>query len=109
MSSQLQDALGMFAFLAIELSVLFIGISLLVGVLQRHIPPSKVEALLTSSGKRGYFLAAGLGVWGATEQKVHLSPAPARKPLWRLVSSGVIFRRRLHQLIECSGCCAASS
>ena len=36
--------------LAIELSVLFIGISLLVGVLQRHIPPSKVEALLTSSG-----------------------------------------------------------
>lgn len=45
MSSQLQDALGMFAFLAIELSVLFIGISLLVGVLQRHIPPSKVEAL----------------------------------------------------------------
>ena len=48
MSSQLQDALGMFAFLAIELSVLFIGISLLVGVLQRHIPPSKVEALLTA-------------------------------------------------------------
>ena len=36
MSSQLQDALGMFAFLAIELSVLFIGISLLVGVLQRQ-------------------------------------------------------------------------
>ena len=31
---------------------------------------------------------AGTGVWGATEQKVHLSPAPARKPLWRLVSSG---------------------
>ncbi|WP_020190087.1 hypothetical protein [Pseudomonas putida] len=30
----------------------------------------------------------GKGVWGATEQKVHLSPAPARKPLWRLVSSG---------------------
>ncbi|WP_311953054.1 permease [Halomonas garicola] len=61
MSPQLQDALSMFAFLAIELSVLFIGISLLVGVLQRHIPPSKVETLLTSSGKRGYFLAAGLG------------------------------------------------
>ncbi|HCA6416537.1 TPA: transposase [Pseudomonas aeruginosa] len=31
---------------------------------------------------------AFFGVWGATEQKVHLSPAPARKPLWRLVSSG---------------------
>lgn len=37
MSSQLQDALGMFAFLAIELSVLFIGISLLVGVLQGRV------------------------------------------------------------------------
>ncbi|TPG85991.1 hypothetical protein EAH72_34715 [Pseudomonas caspiana] len=28
------------------------------------------------------------GVWGATGQKVHLIPAPARKPLCRLVSSG---------------------
>ncbi|MBZ0334045.1 permease [Marinobacter sp. AL4B] len=61
MSPQLQDTLGMFAFLAVELSILFIGISLLVGVLQRHIPPSKVEALLSSKGSRGYFLAAGLG------------------------------------------------
>ncbi|MDZ7803298.1 permease [Thiohalophilus sp.] len=61
MSPQLQDTLSMFAFLAVELSVLFIGISLLVGVLQRHIPPSKVEALLSSNQRRGYFLAAGLG------------------------------------------------
>ncbi|MCK0745892.1 permease [Chromohalobacter nigrandesensis] len=61
MSPQLQDTLGMFAFLAVELSVLFIGISLLVGVLQRHIPPSKVEALLSSNRRRGYFLAAALG------------------------------------------------
>ncbi|MDZ7769228.1 MAG: permease [Woeseiaceae bacterium] len=51
----------MFGFLAVELSVLFIGISLLVGVLQRHIPPSKVEALLSSNRRRGYFLAAALG------------------------------------------------
>lgn len=61
MSQQLHDALNMFAFLAVELSALFIGISLLVGALQRHIPPSKVEALLSSSRSRGYFLAAGLG------------------------------------------------
>lgn len=61
MSSQMQDALGMFVFLAVELSALFIGISLLVGVLQRHVPPSRVEALLSSNGSRGYFLAAGLG------------------------------------------------
>lgn len=61
MSPQLQDTLGMFAFLAVELSVLFIGISMLVGVIQRHIPPSKVEFLLSSNRRRGYFLAAGLG------------------------------------------------
>ncbi|MCX2794095.1 permease [Microbulbifer thermotolerans] len=61
MSPQLQDTLGMFAFLAVELSTLFIGISLLVGMLQRHIPPSKVEALLSASRRRSYFLAAGLG------------------------------------------------
>lgn len=61
MSAQLQDTLGMFAFLAVELSILFLGISLLVGVLQRHIPPSKVESLLRSNQRRGYFLAAALG------------------------------------------------
>ncbi|CAM3836386.1 permease [Xenorhabdus thuongxuanensis] len=61
MSSQLQETLNMFAFLAIELSALFIGISLLVGILQRHIPPSRVEALLSANRKRGYFLAAALG------------------------------------------------
>ncbi|MGE6607314.1 permease [Halomonas sp. NPDC076908] len=61
MTAQLQDTLGMFAFLAVELSVLFLGISLLVGVLQRHIPASKVEALLSSQRRAGYFLAVGLG------------------------------------------------
>ncbi|HSH47627.1 MAG TPA: permease [Halomonas sp.] len=61
MPSQLQGALSMFAFLAVELSALFLGISLLVGALQRHIPPSRVEALLSSGRSRGYFLAAGLG------------------------------------------------
>ncbi|TKD46001.1 hypothetical protein FCG41_02975 [Azotobacter chroococcum] len=40
------------------------------------------------------------GVWGATEQKVHLSPVPARKPLWRRKTTvlpsqarGVVFAR----------------
>ncbi|MDC9580215.1 permease [Xenorhabdus sp. PR6a] len=61
MSSQLQETFNMFIFLAVELSALFIGISLLVGILQRHIPLSKVEALLSANRKRGYFLAAALG------------------------------------------------
>ncbi|MCK9237911.1 MAG: permease [Thiopseudomonas sp.] len=61
MSSQLLDTLYMFAFLAVELSVLFLGISLLVAALQRHIPPAKVEAMLSSARKSSYFLAAALG------------------------------------------------
>lgn len=61
MPVQLQDTLGMFAFLAVELSVLYILISLLVGVLQRHIPPAKIEALLSANRSSSYFLAAGLG------------------------------------------------
>ena len=61
MSAQLQDTLFMFALLAAELSVLFIGISILVGALQRHIPPSRLETLLSDSGGRGYVIAAGLG------------------------------------------------
>ncbi|MDX8000410.1 permease [Xenorhabdus sp. Reich] len=61
MSSQLQETLNMFVFLAIELSALFIGVSLLIGIFQRHVPPSKVEALLSANRKRGYFLAAAFG------------------------------------------------
>ncbi|MCL1076339.1 permease [Shewanella dokdonensis] len=61
MSPQLQDTLSMFTFLVVELSTLFIGISLLVGILQRHIPSSKVEVLLSSNKIRSYFLAVGLG------------------------------------------------
>jgi len=61
MTPQLHDTLGMFAVLAVELSALFIGISLLVGILQRHIPAAKVQALLSSNRSRGYFLAAVLG------------------------------------------------
>ncbi|WP_343561539.1 permease [Kiloniella sp. b19] len=61
MPEQLQDTLGMFAFLAVELSVLFLGISYLVGILQRHIPASTIERLLSSGRRRGYFFAAALG------------------------------------------------
>lgn len=61
MAIQLQSTLNMFVFLAVELSVLFIGISLLVGVLQRHIPIGKIESLLSSNRRSSYFLAAGLG------------------------------------------------
>ena len=61
MSAELQDVAGMFALLAVELSALFLLISLLVGVLQRHVPPARIEALLSAGRFRSYFLAAGLG------------------------------------------------
>lgn len=57
-----------------------------------YIPPPMVSYASRTGTRRNLAAMRGagwrLGVWGATEQKVHLSPAPARKPLWRLVSSG---------------------
>lgn len=57
----IQDAVGMFFFLGIELSVLFILISAGVSLLQQYIPDSKIQAILSGSGGRGYILAAFLG------------------------------------------------
>ena len=61
MSQQMYDVLDMFVFLAVELSILFLGISMLVGVLQRHIPSERIEMLLSGDSRYGYFIAAGLG------------------------------------------------
>ncbi len=60
-SSMLMDALGMFAFLGAELSILFIIICAGVNLLQQYIPDSKIQDLLGASHGRGYFLAALLG------------------------------------------------
>lgn len=61
LSPQTINALEMFAILAVELSVLFLAISYLVGMLQRHIPEEKIEAALSSNKTSSYFLAAVLG------------------------------------------------
>lgn len=55
------DALGMFAFLAAELTVLFLLISYGVGVLQSYIPPAKIQRILSSQNGKGYVVAALLG------------------------------------------------
>ena len=57
----IKDALGMFLFLGFELSILFILISAGVSLLQMYIPDSKIQAILSGSGGRGYVLAALLG------------------------------------------------
>ncbi len=57
----IKDALGMFLFLGVELSVLFIIISAGVSLIQQYIPDSKIQKLLGASQGRGYVMAAGLG------------------------------------------------
>ncbi|QFT54811.1 permease [Microbulbifer sp. THAF38] len=60
--TMLEEALNMFAFLAVELTVLFLAISYLVGVLQEYISPDRVQAALSSRRGKGYLIAALLGV-----------------------------------------------
>jgi len=57
----IKATLEMFVFLAVELTVLFLAISYLVGVLQEYIPPEKIESILSSKNGKGYFVAALLG------------------------------------------------
>ena len=57
----LEEAADMFVFLAVELTVLFLVVSYLVGVLQEYITPEKVRATLSSRHGKGYFVAALLG------------------------------------------------
>jgi len=56
-----QDAGGMFLFLAVELTALFLLISYGVGVLQEYISPSRIQAVLSSRNGRGYFVATFMG------------------------------------------------
>ena len=57
----ISQSLGMFAFLALELTVLFLAISYLVGVLQEYIPPARIQAILGGKGGKGYLVAGMLG------------------------------------------------
>ncbi|WP_350644661.1 permease [Pseudoalteromonas sp. G24-MNA-CIBAN-0072] len=55
------DTLNMFGFLAVELTLLFLAISYIVGVLQEYIPPTKIQSILSSKNGKGYFVASLLG------------------------------------------------
>lgn len=56
-----EKALGMFAFLGIELTALFLIISFIVGVIQEFMPAQKIQSILSSKSGKGYFSAAILG------------------------------------------------
>ncbi len=59
--NMLQDTLGMFAFLAVELTLLFLIISYFVGVLQLYISPAKIKSMLSSRNGKGYVITGFLG------------------------------------------------
>jgi uncharacterized membrane protein YraQ (UPF0718 family) len=56
-----EKALKFFVFALIELTVLFIGISFLVAVLQHYLSSDRVKSLLSARNGRGYLVGAGLG------------------------------------------------
>ena len=56
-----QQALHMFAFLAVELTLLFLLISYGIGVVQSYLPPGKIQQILGAKQGKGYFIAAALG------------------------------------------------
>lgn len=57
----LLDTVNMFAFLAVELTILFLLISYMVGVMQEYIPPSRIQSILSSKHGKGYIIAGFLG------------------------------------------------
>lgn len=59
--SLMPEMLNMFVFLAVELTILFLAISFLVGVLQEYIPPERIQSILSARKGRGYVIAALLG------------------------------------------------
>lgn len=60
-SEMVQESAKMFAVLAVELTVLFLAISYIVGMLQEHIPPSKIQRILSDKKGKGYVIAGFLG------------------------------------------------
>ncbi|MBM26082.1 MAG: hypothetical protein CL760_10440 [Chloroflexi bacterium] len=59
--SMIKESVGMFLFLGAELTVLFLAISYIVGILQEYIPPEKIQSILGGKNGKGYVIAAFLG------------------------------------------------
>ena len=76
----LHESLGMFALLAVELTLLFLLISYAVGVLQEYIPPAKIQSILSSKNGKGYLVA---GLLGAITPFCSCSTIPFLKGLLR--------------------------
>lgn len=55
------DAVDMFVFLAVELTLLFLAISYAVGILQEYVSPARIQSILSSKKGKGYIISALLG------------------------------------------------
>lgn len=55
------ESAAFFAFTMVELAILFVGISFLVGVINEFLPPDKVQRWLSGRNGRGYFIGSILG------------------------------------------------
>ena len=58
---QFQESFIFFLLLSLEMAVLFVGISFLVGILLDILPPNRIGNILSSKNGRGYLVGAGLG------------------------------------------------
>ncbi len=73
-------ALSMFVLLAVELTVLFLVVSFVVGMLQSYLSPEKIRHILSAKQGRGYWLAA---MFGAITPFCSCSTIPFLKGLLR--------------------------
>lgn len=76
----IQNTVDMFIALSIELTLLFLGISFFVGLLQEYIPPARVKHILSSKNGKGYVVA---GLLGAMTPFCSCSTIPFLKGLLR--------------------------
>ncbi|WP_095210167.1 permease [Endozoicomonas ascidiicola] len=61
MAQNLVNALGTFIFLAGELTILFLVVSFIIGVILEYMPAEKIQKILGSKGGKGYVSAGLLG------------------------------------------------
>ena len=79
-NEMIRETINMFVFLAVELTLLFLAISYLVGVLQAYIPPAKIQRILSDKQGKGYVVA---GLLGAITPFCSCSTIPFLKGLLR--------------------------
>lgn len=58
---KLAESADFFVFAFVELAILFVGISFLVGIINEFVPAERIKSILSARQGRGYLAGAGLG------------------------------------------------